>query len=74
MDARSQHRFRRLPCLRRFVEYYVATAPLPEFRTPRNNRELKGYIDSVKSLERVREEEWRTFQPLVNLAESKVWN
>jgi hypothetical protein len=74
MDARSQHRFRRLSCLRRSVEYCVATAPPPGFRTLRNNRELKRYIDSVKSLERVREEEWRTFQPLVNLAESKVWN
>ena len=66
--------FCRLSCLRRSIEYYVATTPPPRFKTPRNNWELKRYIDSVKSLERVREEEWHTFQLLVNLVESEVWN
>jgi hypothetical protein len=73
MERREGSRYRKLPCLDRPREYSTSTNPPPGVRAPCNCEELGSYIESVKLLGRVREEDWHTFCPLVDLANSRVW-
>jgi hypothetical protein len=73
MDAQGHARFRRLPRLAPARRYCAPKNPLCNFRVPQNCEELRGYIEDVRLMERVREGEWRSFQPLLDLVESGVW-
>jgi hypothetical protein len=73
MERREGSRCRRLPCLDRPREYCTSANPPPGGRALRSCEELGSYIESVKLLGRVREEDWHIFRPLVDLANSRVW-
>jgi hypothetical protein len=72
-NAQGQGRYHRLPCLREPRGYCVSRNPPSMIRAPQNCEELRGYIQNVRSLERVREGEWSTLQLLLDLVEFGVW-
>lgn len=73
MDAQREGRFRKHPCLTPPQGDPASKNPLSTLRAPQTCVELKAYLQNVRALERVREAEWRTFQPLLDLANSGVW-
>ena len=65
--------FRRLPCLTPPPRNCASRNSPTTLRAPQNCEELRVYLENVRLLERISEEEWRNLQPLVDLAQSGVW-
>ena len=66
-------RFRKDPRLTPPRGVPAARNPPSSLRAPQTCEELRVYIENVRMLQRVRDVEWVTLQPLVDLAESGVW-
>ena len=73
MAAHLDGSFRRHPRLMPPRGAPAAPNPPSSFRAPHTCEELRTYIQNVRLLERVREVDWVTLQPLLDLAELGVW-
>lgn len=73
MDSPVDESFRRRPRLTPCRGAPAARRPPPSFRAPHTCEELRTYIQNVRLLKRVRDVDWVTLQPLLDLTEADEW-